>query len=269
MSLNSEHKFLQAMNKLGLIAPLRIIADEKLHLCRFESDSQISDDGWYIFSKNKPAMGLFGCWGLKRSRRWVNKKYENMSADERSDYIDRLYVMRKERNNYRTRHRKTVNNAKTTKCSNNDLSQFSKGTTKNDENLVDIYPNSQTDINKCFHGVNEGFTHNVKIIDKDDAIGLASNYVAQKRSDKNCKGKCRHCEDSKCQTELVNFLCNNFGGNTIYRVPLLDIGIIMGFKKPVESNDKGDERQKEQYIKVKNQIKSQVERWKNRKVLLH
>ncbi len=97
MSLDSRLKFSQAMNSLGLIPPKQIIADAKLHLCSFENDSQLSEDGWYIFCEKTPAMGLFGCWGIKRSQSWVRKKYVSMPADERSEYMDRLYAMRKER----------------------------------------------------------------------------------------------------------------------------------------------------------------------------
>ncbi len=101
MSLDAKQKFSQAMNRLGLIPPKHIIADAKLHSCLFESDTQIPEDGWYIFSEKKPAMGLFGCWGIKRARRWLNKKYASMTTDQRTEYIDRLYAMRKERNRHR------------------------------------------------------------------------------------------------------------------------------------------------------------------------
>ena len=94
MGLNAKLLFTKSMIRFGLVPPKTIISDNNVHLCTYEKDSERYENGWYIFSDTKPAMGICGCWGVRRFKIWPNKKVVSMTEEERIIYFNRLYEMK-------------------------------------------------------------------------------------------------------------------------------------------------------------------------------
>lgn len=94
MVYKAKLKFSEAMLRFGLIPPNNIIADGKLHLCKYDKDGFSSEKGWYIFSKTKPETGLYGCFDVNKSRLWANAKTDSLEKNDKLNYLKRIYKYR-------------------------------------------------------------------------------------------------------------------------------------------------------------------------------
>lgn len=161
--MNYRLKFKERMIEHGLSPAEYILSDGKLHSCPLEGHSHESDDGWYILSVKKPAVGLYGSWKGNLSRRWVYKKMSSMTLEEKSECKLKLKNMRRLRNEAFKQYlssSNTINNCKLNDkyVSESELNFNVNGIVSNDINEI---------VQKCLE---TGMT------DKEIAYELMHNY---------------------------------------------------------------------------------------------
>jgi hypothetical protein len=95
--MNSRVVFASRMSKNGLTPPEYIIANKKLHTCHVEGQPPGSENGYYIFSASKPAVGLYGCFEMNLTKIWKSDEYKKMERKRNTVSLKKVEAMRVER----------------------------------------------------------------------------------------------------------------------------------------------------------------------------
>lgn len=96
MQMNTIEQFSDAILAAGIVPPIDIEADGKLH--RFSSNGEKSDDaGWYVVHDDGIPVASFGCWRSGLSENWRADIGRTLTPTEEAAHRAKVEAMRRER----------------------------------------------------------------------------------------------------------------------------------------------------------------------------
>jgi putative DNA primase/helicase len=96
--IEDERAFRDAMSEWGLIPPLEVLSDDKIHRCDAARQGG-KNDGWYVFHRDGVPAGAFGDWADGRgSQPWCSRSAHDLSPADRAAYRLRMESAKNARN---------------------------------------------------------------------------------------------------------------------------------------------------------------------------
>lgn len=89
--------FAEAMRVSGIETSDPIYSDGKMHRIHVEGDKRGTKNGWYVLHEDGIPAGQFGHWKTGVSQTWCGKNDNELTADERKAYRDRIKQQQRER----------------------------------------------------------------------------------------------------------------------------------------------------------------------------